>query len=179
LGFNNLELDAIPIHWNRDGKYVYITISGPVEGPGDKYYDGEGLFRVDLDNGQISTILPACFSQNCQKNFNSFSISPTDQKLVFIDKTNHGLALVIVDIITGKGHTIFLDRIYTDAGQFYWSEDGLRLITALAGPQNEQKNQVSPFPLAPSFTDIMITNVSTLPSQSFRIDKVDYLSFTD
>jgi hypothetical protein len=167
---------AIPIHWNQDGKYVFITFVGPAEGPGDEYYHGNGLLRVDLQDGTITNTIPGCTSQPSCWRWNhggSFSISPTDRRLAYIDGTGADLVLTLSDLKTGASHSIPLDRMYSNAGQFHWSQDGLVLITALAGPRDKDA------PFAPVFTDIMVLNVQTLAYQTFRINKADFFYFDD
>ena len=105
-----------PEHWSNDGKYLYVAVSVSYSGGGDPCYSGfglEGLYRIDLNSGIISNILPAGYD---------FSFSPTGRRLAYIYKYNG--KLFIRDLQTGNEINVAKN---SNVETFAWSPDGLEL----------------------------------------------------
>jgi hypothetical protein len=114
------------VHWSPDQKYAYFA-SFPIIDGGECYlgknsqYFGEGLFRVDLQTGVVTTILPP------QDNFRSydFSFSPTGRRLIY---QTYPSGLVILDLKTGESISVKSVEKNRSGGGYLWSSDGLELI---------------------------------------------------
>ena len=114
------------IHWTLNGQYVYFaSFTGGDGGEcfvgGKIINNGKGLFRFDLQNGEVTTMLPL------QENFRSydFSFSPTDRRLVYGSRS---LGLKVLDIQTGQLIDIHPVSIYNSDGGYFWSPDGLMFL---------------------------------------------------
>ncbi len=114
------------VHWSPDQKYAYFAsfptrdYRGCYIGRNSQYF-GEGLFRLDLQTGAVTTILPL------QDNFSSydFSFSPTGRRLIY--KT-YPLDLTILDIKTGESVSVKSADKNQSGGGYLWSSDGLTLV---------------------------------------------------
>lgn len=124
----------IPYRWSRDSRYLYFNIYAAIDGY-VPFYQGMGLQRLDVQNGQISEILPSYFetldSGRTIYNWDlaQFSLSPEDDKLAYINRMEDGVQLVIRDLNTNKEKSIFFDE-YTDAGDILWSPKQDYLVLA-------------------------------------------------
>ena len=114
------------VHWSNDEKYAYFNSYVNASGGecfvrGDVADGGMGLFRLDLNTGNISTILPL------KDNFGwyGYSFSPTDRRLVY---GAYARELKILDINTGKLININPIIDLSERGGYLWSPDGLELV---------------------------------------------------
>ncbi len=83
------KMDFVPdggmsvVHWSNDGRYTYFTAFLGGDGGecfyGNQLETGTGLFRLDLQTGRTTAILPP----NDSYYWYSFSVSPTDRRLVY------------------------------------------------------------------------------------------------
>ena len=114
------------VNWSNDGRYAYFNsyISGSggecfVSGNVLNY--GKGLFRLDLQTGGITTILPL------RENFvgYDFSFSPTGRRLVY---DSYSLGANILDIKTGKLVKIIPVSEISGGGSYLWSSNGLEFV---------------------------------------------------
>jgi len=124
------QMDFVPdggmavVHWLNDGKYAYFTSFFGGDG-GECFYDGgdrgSGVFRVNLQTGQSTTILPL------NNNFwwYGFSFSPTDRRLVYGARARD---LKLLDLKTGEVININPASNFSEGGGFLWSSDGLMLV---------------------------------------------------
>ena len=111
-------------HWSNDGRYAYFNSYS--NGSGGECYvpstkGGFGLFRLDLETGEVSTILPL------GKTFRwyGFSFSPTDRRLIY------GIGardFMILDLKTGDITNIYPVKEFGEGGGFLWSSDGLEFV---------------------------------------------------
>ena len=114
------------VHWSPDQKYAYFASFPAMDyrmcylGRNSQYF-GEGLFRLDLQTGDVRTILPL------QDNFSSydFSFSPTGRRLIY--KT-YPSDLIILDIKTGESVSVKSADNNQSGGGYLWSSDGLTLV---------------------------------------------------
>ncbi len=112
-------------HWSNDGRYAYFNsyMNGDGGGCFVPYSDGVwGLFRLDLQTGNITTILPVFDDKNV---FYNFSFSPTDRRLAY--RVNQE-DLIILDVTTGESLDVNHLKDFEDEGGFIWSKDGLRFM---------------------------------------------------
>lgn len=115
-----------PYRWSKDSRYLYFNIHVTIDGY-VPFYQGMGLQRLDVLTGQVSEILSLGEPITLTNNFTTynwnivrFSLSPADDKLAYIIKTNDGVQLVIRDMKTNKENSILFDQ-YIDAGSIIWS----------------------------------------------------------
>ncbi len=114
------------VHWSPDQKYAYFASFPTIDG-GECYvgknsqYFGKGLFRLDLQTGVVTTILPL------QDNFRSydFSFSPTGRRLIY---RTYPSGLIILDIKTGESVSVKSADKNQSGGGYLWSSDGLTLV---------------------------------------------------
>jgi hypothetical protein len=80
------------------------------------------LFRLDLQTGDITTILPIVDDMSV---FYDFSFSPTDRRLAYkVNQEN----MVILDMTTGESLKVNHSKDFEDEGGYLWSKDGLRFV---------------------------------------------------
>ncbi|MFT3892116.1 MAG: hypothetical protein QM730_10825 [Anaerolineales bacterium] len=112
------------IHWSQDGKYAYFYSHGGGDG-GECFYgedSGFGLFRLDLQAGQVTTILPT----NEDFWWYGFSVSPVDNYIVY---GKRAYDWHILDIESGELIRVNSPKAYDeDGGGFVWSPDGLEFV---------------------------------------------------
>lgn len=112
------------VHWTKDGRYAYFTSFMNASGGGcfmQNRLSGWGLFRLDLDTGEITTILPL----GEYFHWYVFSFSPTDEQLVF---GIHAEDYKIMDITTGKITPVNPAKPYDEGGGIIWSEGGQEFV---------------------------------------------------
>lgn len=124
-----------PAYWSDDGGFLYFTahISGDggwSDNPCSVYDDGsgesgQGLYRLDLRNGKVSTVLPVSPAVT----FYKMAFSPTGRRLAYHDGGNP----VILDIKTGEKLTLKIGE--ETARNFAWSPDGMQLAYATCTSQ--------------------------------------------
>jgi hypothetical protein len=124
-----------PYRWSQDSRYLYFNIYATIDG-NVPFYQGMGLQRLDTRNGQVMEILSSGYSEVLgtviiqRWNLAQFSLSPSDDTLAYINKSENGVELIIRDMVTNKEESIFFDK-YSDAGNILWSpkQDYLLLDT--------------------------------------------------
>lgn len=122
-------------HWSNDGAYVYIDFDPHTDGYWEPYHQGIVLYRLDLETGQISEVLPLVRSN---WRFYSYALSPDDSTLAYIVADQSPVVLNIRDLQTGRETTFEFDPKYNTGGGFSWSPDGQELVFSVT--QYEQKN---------------------------------------
>lgn len=124
------ELDFFPdgymtvAHWSNDGNYAYFL--SDLGGDGNycfvKGWDrGVGLFRLNLKNGTVSTILP----QNTTYWWYDFSFSPTDKRLVY---GVQGKDFYVLDMTNRNPIRVHKTKDFDEGGGVVWSRDGLQFV---------------------------------------------------
>lgn len=112
-------------HWSNDGRYAYFYSYPNSSGGGCfRPYNsngGWGLSRLDLQTGNITSILPII---DLNVGY-SFSFSPTDSKLVYRRSQE---SILILDMKTGETLKVDHDKDFEDDGGYLWSSDGLRFV---------------------------------------------------
>lgn len=85
------------------------------------YQDGDALYKVDLENGEFSILLPP------QSTSYAFSISPDGKYLGYV---YHGKpeAIYIRDLASGEENQIVLTEIYERVGSFVWTPDSKEIL---------------------------------------------------
>lgn len=113
------------VHWSQNEKYAYFYSHGGGDG-GECFYtgwdSGFGLFRLDLQTGQVTTILPT----NEDFWWYGFSVSPVDKYIVYGEKAHDWK---ILDIESGELIKVNSPKAYAEeGGGFVWSPDGLEFV---------------------------------------------------
>ncbi|HEU0296174.1 MAG TPA: hypothetical protein VFR47_25790 [Anaerolineales bacterium] len=114
------------VHWSNDDRYVYFN--SYVSGSGGECFVsgnvlnyGKGLFRLDLQTGITTAILPL------RENFvgYDFSFSPTGRRMIY--ENNLG-SLNILDLHSGQILNVVPVKQFRGAGGYLWSSDGLEFV---------------------------------------------------
>ena len=134
-------MDFIPdggmsvVHWSNDGRYAYFNSF--LGGDGGECFvsgwdSGAGLFRLDLQTGNVTTFLSP--SDNLW--WYGFSFSPTDRRLVYGARARD---LKILDLATGQLISIIPKKDFREGGGYIWSPDGLEFVysTVTSSDQGE------------------------------------------
>jgi hypothetical protein len=109
------------VHWSNDERYAYFY--SYLGGDGGECYvgggtSGSGLFRIDLQTGYTTAVLP----MGDLSTWYTFSFAPTDRRLVY-GVSSHDLK--ILDILTGKLTSVVNLHNFSQSGGYLWSQDGL------------------------------------------------------
>lgn len=113
------EMGIFPVVWSSDGKLLYFAtrVSIDADGPCFFGFGDNGLYKIDVSTGKISTILPPPSSHS--RYGYQYAFSPDGKWLVYgIDQTN------ILNLQTNQIYPI-------DNGKsrgFTWSEDSSKVI---------------------------------------------------
>jgi hypothetical protein len=124
------------IRWTSNGQYAYFASLTGGEG-GECFVgwldSGRGLFRLDLQTGNTSAILPLFDDFG----WYGFSFSPTDRRLVYGARSRD---LQILDITTGQLINIASVNGFEQSGGYTWSPDGLKLAYSTVLDINNGEN---------------------------------------
>jgi len=115
-------------HWSNDGNYVYVSFNPHTDGYWEPYHQGIVLYRLDLQTGQISEVLPLRKSDWL---FYSFAFSQNDRRLAYIVTDKSPVILNIQDMQTGDGQSFEFDPKYNTGGGFVWSPDSQQLVFSI------------------------------------------------
>ncbi|MBL8099072.1 MAG: PD40 domain-containing protein [Anaerolineales bacterium] len=108
--------------WSKDGRYVFIEPQYCcVDGPGMIFVDGYGLFRLELNTGDLIKI---------DQDASAFSLSPLGTELVFYKDNSQ--KVYIENLETKKQIYFVINEKYEKAGIFNWSPDGKKIVFSAA-----------------------------------------------
>lgn len=128
-------------HWSNDNRYLYFSIANHGSG-GHCYvgYDGGGfgLFRLNLQTGITTTLLPLRRFEYNQQDYKQYvwSFSPTGRRFIY-EQTNNSIGLW--DLYTGEVTSIQLPNDIIHIGGFLWSEDALQIIYTVTWLDNSER----------------------------------------
>lgn len=112
------------IHWSNDSRYAYFYSWLGGDG-GECFYEGydtgAGVFRLDLQTGKTTEMLPT----NETFYWYGFSFSPTDRRFVYGIRAQN---LMVIDIKTGESIKVAHKKDFSQGGGYAWSPDGLQFI---------------------------------------------------
>jgi len=112
-------------HWSNDDAYAYISFDPHTDGYWEPFHQGIVLYRLNLETGQISEVLPLVRSN---WRFYSFAFSPNDRRLAYIVTDQSPVVLNIRDMQTGGEQSFEFDPKYNTGGGFVWSLDSQKLV---------------------------------------------------
>lgn len=112
-------------HWSNDSAYAYINVDPHTDGYWEPFHQGMVLFRLSLESGEISEVLPQGKSDWI---FYSFAFSPNDRKLAYIMTDQSPVKMNMRDMQTGLEHSYEFDPKYNTGGGFVWSPDSQKLV---------------------------------------------------
>ena len=115
-------------HWSNDGVYVYVFVNPHTDGYWESFHQGIVLFRLHLETGQISEVLPL---REGDWMFYSFAFSPNDRRLAYIVTDKSPVVLKIRDMQTGDEQSFEFDSKYNTGGGFVWSPDSQKLVFSI------------------------------------------------
>ena len=112
-----------PMHWTGDEHFLYFSTDVGFDGGGTCFYGVgiQGLYRLDVVTGKVSTVLP--FAETLMGYEVAFS--PTDRRLAYQGTGD----LIVLDLQTGQ--EIALKRGTGTIGDLRWSPDGSELAYAV------------------------------------------------
>jgi len=126
------------VQWSKDGKYIYFNSftsgsGGYCFASGNVLNYGKGLFRLDLETGVSTTVLPL------KEDFvgYEFSFSSTGRRLVY-EASSSGIK--ILDLRTGILIDVSSIQEFTGAGGFLWSPNGLQFVYSTVNSINYGEN---------------------------------------
>lgn len=118
-------LDLFIEHWSTDKNYIYLRLfSCCLDGPGGIPLYDHALYRLDLATGELTTILEPLTDY---LNFYDFTFSPDDNDLVYT-RQDIPNKLFIKDLALQTETSILLNREYSAAGDFFWSDDDKTIV---------------------------------------------------
>jgi len=115
-------------HWSNDGNYVYVSFDPHTDGFWEPFHQGVVLYRLNLETGQISEVLPLGKSDWI---FYSFAFSPNDRRLAYIVTDKSPVTLNIRDMQTGDEQSFEFEPKYNTGGGFIWSPDSQMLVFSI------------------------------------------------
>lgn len=133
------EASFTPYRWSQDGRYLYFNIYVAIDGY-VPFYQGAGLQRLDVLNGTVSEVLSNGYLSDSTYhiyiwNFVTFSLSPDDKLLAYINLLDNGMQLVIRDMKTGNEKSMLFEG-YSSAGSILWSPQQDQLVLAVTKGTN-------------------------------------------
>ncbi|MEN6522439.1 MAG: hypothetical protein ABFD14_01820 [Anaerolineaceae bacterium] len=114
-----------PVHWSSDGGYLYFVSYISADGGGMCFYGigVSGLFRIEVQTGFISTVLP----KTADFQGYEFTFSPNGRWLAYyLDSPN------LLDLQTGKEITLPGNNVMY--ANLTWSPDGKELAYVTCNP---------------------------------------------
>jgi len=112
-------------HWSKDGAYAYVSLNPHTDGYWEPFHKGIVLYRLNLETGQVSEVLPLGKSDTL---YYSFAFSPNDRRLAYIVTDQSPVILNIRDMPTGEEQSFEFDPKYNTGGGFVWSPDSQKLV---------------------------------------------------
>ncbi len=112
-----------PLHWSRDGRYVYFTNRPNPDGC-SMFINGADLWRINLATGEQQQVMPAQAIW--------LTLSPDERMIAYIAQ-GRPKKLVLRDIKTGQERETPL-QVENDAfaGRIVWASDGSALALTIA-----------------------------------------------
>jgi dipeptidyl aminopeptidase/acylaminoacyl peptidase len=158
-----------PIHWSPDGDYLYFTSYGGAEGGGTCFYGFgvQGMFRLELQTGKVSTILALLPPDD----WNGYQVafSPTGRRFSYSRGYAEGKnSFHLVDVLTGEETTFATEQ---QNGTFRWSPDGASLAYSTSLCTNDPQSVIRSF--------IKILNIADLSTRTIAQSDTDFLTIDD
>ena len=116
-------------HWLKDGAYAYIVAEPHLDGFWELFHQGEVLYRIQLESGYISEVLPKATDGY---NFYAYTFSPDGETLAYIVTAKSPVVLTLRDLQTGDEQKIRFDPKYNTGGGYVWSPDGQKMVFSVA-----------------------------------------------
>jgi hypothetical protein len=115
--------------WSNDGTYVYVFVDPHTDGYWEFFHQGIVLYRLTLEAGQFSEVLP--LGKSDWWIFYSFSFSPNDRRLAYIVTDQSPVRLNLRDMQTGDEQSFEFESKYNTGGAFLWSPDSQKLVFSI------------------------------------------------
>lgn len=153
-----------PIHWTHDDAYFYFYPHINYSGGGGCFYRYfmQGLFRINLDSGAVSTVLPATSLGEGYE----VSFSPDGRWMVYIQRRP-----VLVNLQTGEETTIGIGDDH--AGNFFWSPDSSALVFTTCRDSKEDGSIIQSAINVYSLASNDLSRLLVVQKQFLRIEKWD------
>ena len=112
----------VPDRWSQDGEALYFTIYVPLDGGCLRFFDGMGYHRLDLQSGDVESILSGGdFSGDAWGDeVVTFSLSPDETIIAYPEYVGEAHYLTLRYLATGE-YSHFLLPGYGYAGSILWA----------------------------------------------------------
>ena len=128
------------VHWSNDDIYVYVTLNPHTDGYWEPFHQGIVLYRLTLQTGQFSEVLPLAKSDWV---YYAFSFSPNDRRLAYIVTDKSPTILNVRDMQTGVEQSYQFGSTYNSGGGFLWSPDSQELIFSITNYETSIQEYVA------------------------------------
>lgn len=127
------EAGYVPFYWSQNGEYIYVYshqgLDGGVKYFGDAFGAEEGVARFNVTTGTMQEIL-----LEREGGGYTFSISPDEKGIVYVDQRETPLILRWKDLVSAEEQTLLtFDDNVLDAGDYGWSPQGDKFIFQTLG----------------------------------------------
>ena len=133
--FQLVEASYNPFYWSKDEKFLYYTcfhgqeIDSSGKFYGNEFIDGCGVFRLNVETGETTDILPEIAPGY---GYYAFSISPDEKYLVYTYQNETPVQIKLLDLSTREERVLLTaDENILETGRYGWSpqEDQLVFMT--------------------------------------------------
>ena len=125
-----------PYRWSNDSSSLFYLEFGGGEGGYEPLYDGGDLWRIDIDSGEITWIIPC-------SGYKAFEFSNDEQYLAYICQDSAPLEIVVRHQETNEETrwSIPYESVeFYQAGEINWSSSDCELIFFVADTQTYETN---------------------------------------
>ncbi len=125
-----------PKHWTVDDQFLYFSSYIAFDGGGTCFYGfgTTGLFRINLETGIVTTVLPVL----AELDGYLISFSPDGRMLAY--GVTYSAGLVIVNLRTGEKNIINVEE--NSVGGFTWSPDSSQLAFSTCQADEDYLNVI-------------------------------------
>ena len=131
-----------PVYWSEDRRCIYMSVVHGGEGGSTKFFgnaftDGAGLFKFDIEIGELTEIVPEIYP-----GYYAFAISPDGNQLVYANQTEKPVKIKLLDLKNfNERLLVTADEKVLEMGSFGWSPSMDEIIfTTLEMPDDENDN---------------------------------------
>lgn len=132
-----------PFYWSKDERSLYYTcfhgqeIDGSGKFWGNEFIDGCGVFRLDLETGETTDILPEIHPGN---GYYAFSISPDENYLVYTYQNVSPVQIKLLDLNTNKERVLLTaNEDILETGGYGWSPQGDKIVFMILKMLEDEK----------------------------------------
>ena len=122
------EAGYVPFYWSQNGEYIYVYAhqgwDGGIKYFGDVFGAEEGVARFNVNTGMMEEIVP-----EREGGGYTFSISPDEKGIVYIDQRETPLVLRLKNLSNNNEQVLFtFDETINDIGSYGWSPEMDKIV---------------------------------------------------